>query len=224
MDLCDKLLKGTVQAPFRIYGGHIYFEDLVKHVDDELRGAYDTLMSAQLVLLWTTVETLAGDLWEAAVNFHPQGLASMNARGRATGQEGKSLPMSFLERNRYHIDDKMGTILKEHRRTAFQTFDNIKDTYQDTFPPECRASQDAFWDNRGVKTASAVRNLIVHRAGVVDDKFLRDCSGDSRVRGYNAGDQFYLDGESLSELQRDLTFFASELILEVDLWLDANPS
>ena len=32
------------------------------------------LMSQQLVAIWTIFETLAGDLWEAAVNVHPHGL------------------------------------------------------------------------------------------------------------------------------------------------------
>jgi hypothetical protein len=143
-------------------------EAAYRHSPDTYRPMFEALMSTQLIMAWTAFETLAGDLWEAAVNCHPQTLATLDSKSATADAkgEGKSLPMFFLERYHYDLREKMGTILKEHR-CNFQKLDGIIKAYRLAFPKMCEVSAEDFWANRDVKSLSATRNVIVHRAGPV---------------------------------------------------------
>src|SRR5207302_1450308 len=121
--------------------------------------------------IWTAFETLVGDLWEVAVNIHPHTLAAM--RGvKGQEAEGKQLPASYLERFQYDVKDKMGTILKEHR-CDFTSLSGIAEAYRLAFPRDCKIHAEEFWQDRNIKACCLIRNAIVHKAGIVDEEFLR---------------------------------------------------
>src|SRR5579864_5644027 len=222
----DGVLDGTVTPPFQLppplSPGVITVRGSLTEVGDEIGAVYDTMMSSQLILSWSAFETLAGDLWEEAVNAHPRILANMRAGVRANTrgtQESKTLPMRFLEMHGYDIKNKMGTILIEHRG-PFQTLDKIADAYQSTFPRgACSASSPEFWKNPDVRSACAIRNLIIHQAGVIDEDFSKQHRGDPRLSGYKPGERFALDGELMRKILPGLYLFAGELIRSVDTWI-----
>jgi hypothetical protein len=198
---------------------------LTRHVGSELRNAYDTLMSAQLVLVWTAFETLAGDLWEAAVNTHPQTLASLAGKSspNAPKGEGKSLPMSFLERHHYDLRDKMGTILREHR-CRFTSLEEIVKSYRLAFPEGSRLHEETFWEDGDVKSTTAIRNLTVHKAGLVDQEFKDSTTHDNQLAHWKIGEQFYLDGVLLRRLIPGLFEFSYQMVRAADDWINANPT
>jgi hypothetical protein len=55
--------------------------DLLSEKLGETRKGFEAILSSVIVQTWTAFETLAGDLWEAAINGHPSGLAEL--RGSA---------------------------------------------------------------------------------------------------------------------------------------------
>jgi hypothetical protein len=224
LQLSRDILQGKV-AGANTFSYMLHPSDFMSYVDEATRTIYDTLMSAELVLCWTAFETLAGDLWEAALNTRPQKLASLAAKNVPQGggkQEGKTVPLNFLERYGYDVKNRMGTILLEHRG-PFQTLKTIEGAYKGAFPAPCWAGADDSWDNRDVKTTCAIRNLIVHCAGVVDKAFLEQCDGDSRL-AYKEGDQLWLDAQLLSDLLNGLFSFVGNLIDSVDDWIASNPA
>jgi hypothetical protein len=60
------------------WSGDLPFRGIQSRLSDQI----ETLMLTQVVSVWTAFETLAGDLWEAALNAHPQGLSDL--RGNRT--------------------------------------------------------------------------------------------------------------------------------------------
>jgi len=206
--------------------------DVVHHVFLEFEGEedraseiYRTLMYSQLILSWTAFETLAGDLWEAALNVHPNTLASLfSKRPEQKDKDGnsrKSLPMSELERHRFDISRKMGTILRE--RVKFTTLDNITESYRSAFPPPARANSEAFWDNTDLKSVSVIRNLLVHKGGIVDEDFLDKRGADVRLATYKNGDMLRMTGGDVQEMTLGLLEFSRSLIEDVDSWIASNP-
>ena len=184
------------------------------HSDEEKEG-FDTLMSAQLVLAWTAFETLAGDLWEAAINLHHPTLVQKAA-------EGKSIQIRLLfEKHGFDLRNKMGTVLLDHLDRPFQSMKSMKKTYQSTFP-DGWVSQDSFWDDKDLRSTCSLRNLIVHKASIVDKKFLEDGKDDGRLLVFKEGHRFYLNGELLAELLTGLFAFSERLIQAVDGWIDRN--
>jgi hypothetical protein len=128
-------------------------------------------MSAQLVLAWTAFETLASDLWEAAINKHLETLVSK-------AWEGKSVPFIFVRDNGLDLKNQMGTILKKHLKDP--SFEEIVNQYQRTFS-EGDAGAVQFWTHSRIRLPYSLRNLIVHRG-------LAKLTTSSVTNGHKAGE------------------------------------
>jgi hypothetical protein len=213
--LSRDILSGRAQPPTSSFSYMFSITDFA-FVDDNTRDTYDTLMSMQLVLSWTAFETLAGDLWEAALNTHHSTLLQ-----KAPGDKPIKLKDLHLTYG-YDLRHKMGSVLRDVLGNPFQSFRTMKQVYLDTFT-EGNASAATFWDNKDVSSTFHLRNLTVHRAGIVDGQFLADCKADNRMQAYKRDERFYLDGHLLSELVRGLFTFARELIQSVDSWFQRHP-
>ena len=73
---------------------------------------------------WTAFETMAGDLWEAAINYRPQGLADLSGkkRHRKSGAEKfgvddpqkieKLVRLNDIRSHEWDTRNKMGSILQ----------------------------------------------------------------------------------------------------------------
>jgi hypothetical protein len=188
-------------------------------------GSLQAWLSSLLLGAWTAFETFAGDFWEAPRSVHPQTLASLFSKSatRDAKGRGKSLPMRHLEEDHYDLQNKMGTVLRDHRRN-FQRLDGVAEAYQRAFPKGCLVSRDMFWKNHEVRSLCAIRNVIVHRAGILDEAFQRQRCHDPRLAHYKVGDQLSLDGELVQQMIGGLVAFIETLITEVAGWILANPA
>jgi hypothetical protein len=99
----------------------------------------------------------------------------------------------------------------------------MRDAYRVTFPKGCAADSEPFWKDANVRAASALRNVIVHNAGVVDNDFKEKRGAHLNLSHYDLNDQIVLDGELLQSLLQGLINFARTLIQAVDVWIVANP-
>jgi hypothetical protein len=226
-EVTEDVLAGKTALPFRPDSAASFDAvHLQNYLNDDELSNIETLMSSQILLTWTAFETMAGDLWEKAINAHPKTLASLasKASGSVKRQgDGKLLPMSYLERHDYKIEQKMGTILRDHR-FRFQKTDDIERAYRSAFPEtECNAGRKDFWTNPAFRAISAMRNVIVHKAGKIDDEFVKKRGTDPRLSHYRDGDQLLLDGELIQTLFREFFRFAQSLIESVDTWIADHP-
>jgi hypothetical protein len=98
-DLKQCYLSGVDRPPYPLLRSAGSLE-LLEHLSVPARDAIANLMVLQVVSAWTAFETLAGDLWEAALNLHPQILALLRGtsgriekQARTKGQcESREVP------------------------------------------------------------------------------------------------------------------------------------
>jgi hypothetical protein len=162
-------------------------EDVPSTWDD---GLYATL-SAMVTTGWTTFEVLATDLWEAALNYQPRHLSDLSGtRKRISGKAGSigrekeeakqeergavSPPdllnvMRRVTRGTYNAGELMGTILKEN--FAFHKLSGIRQAYSAAFSKKSDGVDTAL-ANISLDKLNLVRNLLLHKSGIVDQKFL----------------------------------------------------
>src|SRR5262249_13752989 len=65
------ILQGKISRDPLVFSPVLHAADFGDCADEQTRNVYDTLMASQLILAWTAFETVAEDLWVAAVNSHP---------------------------------------------------------------------------------------------------------------------------------------------------------
>jgi hypothetical protein len=209
-------------------GGANYQEETVralKHsimhvqsmVDDQnFRPGLEAWMSALIVGAWTVFETLTGDLWEAALNCHPAGLSDL--KGKTSG-EGKSVPLRSLQQFKYDLSKSMGTLLKEKR--GFDRLEDIRFNYAEAFF-EDHQQIDAVLADKSIDTLSVTRHLIVHRGGIVDQKYLDRTKSLPNAPKALIGNPIQLDGEIIFALVDPVMKLGLNLIVAVDNWLASH--
>jgi hypothetical protein len=174
-------------------------------------------LSAQIVSSWTAFETLAGDLWEAALNSHPHGLSELKGKN-APGE--KTVQIGLLQKYSFDISNAMGTLLKETR--TFDSLEDIRKNYALAFYTDDAKITEALSGNL-LDTLSSVRNLLVHRGGVVDELYLRRTKSLLLAPKSDIGERIKLDGDIVEELSSAMKLLGASLVQAVDEWLIAHP-
>jgi hypothetical protein len=66
----------------------------------------DAWLSAQVSGVWTAFEALAEEIWIAALNAHPKGLAELNGTKKGSGED-KKIDLLLLQRFGYDLSESM---------------------------------------------------------------------------------------------------------------------
>jgi hypothetical protein len=188
----------------------------------------DAMLSAAITGTWTAFETMAGDLWETALNVHPNILAQL--RGKKKRQDAgpdeddddkenkKYVPLSEILRFQYDLRNNMGSV--HRRQRLFDRLSGIREAYSQAFSKDF-ADVDKALSPQGIDALNAVRNLIVHRSGVVDQDYERKCKY-LPVPKAELGKPILLDGEITRGLMLPVIVAAFDLLKAVDRWFGAN--
>src|SRR5262249_796210 len=135
-------------------------------------------------------------LWVESVNSHPQRLASLSGVANrieklaatresdtvdqdlseietVEGEEKKVhlRDLGKLTNETYNLASTMGTLLKD--RFRFITLTGIRRAYSSAFSKHYSAIDRAL-ANPALDALSLVRNVIVHKAGIVDQRYFKD--------------------------------------------------
>jgi hypothetical protein len=175
-------------------------------------------LSAQIVSSWTAFETLAGDLWEAALNSHPHGLSELKGK-KAQGE--KTVQIGLLQKYSFDVSKAMGALLKEKR--PFDRLEDIRENYELAFYTDVAKISEAL-SNDLLDTLSSVRNLLVHRGGVVDERYLRRTKNLQLAPQAVIGERIKLDGDIVERLSLAMQLLGASLLHAVDEWLVAHPA
>jgi hypothetical protein len=212
-----------------------------------IRYAVEAWMDSLILGTWTAFETLAGDLWVAAVNASPDRLAllsgiekriSRRADDRTTKGETDSSPGDELQasqsdkvvslrdihrltRGSYNLTGKVGDLLRD--RFKFTTLQGIREAYSSAFSDkEKRARTKAIDDalaSKDLNTLSAVRNLIIHKARVADIEYTEKVKNAPPALRLKKGETLRLDGAICRSLIDPVVESSMKLITAVDSWL-----
>jgi hypothetical protein len=173
-----------------------------------------TLLEAEIAAVWTAFETLSGDLWEESLNSHPRGLSDL--KGKERPSKIKSAGQSAKTISETAIDDGMGSRLRSHFH--FSGLGGIRTAYQCAFHERCGAINQAL-NNSALDVLSAVRNLLVHKVGICDDKYLALSNSINTLPKLEIGQQLKLDGGSAARFTGPAIACATDLLLAVDKWI-----
>jgi hypothetical protein len=191
-----------------------------------IRPGIEAILEAQIVAVWGAFETLAGDLWVECVNQRPRlGFIALGTEPKSEDPEehSKQIKKKYaftVEKLRDpNIGTKMGTLLRDDR-TKFTRLAWIFDAYCTVFGDEPKIS-DAL-DGKKLKQLSALRNVLVHKAGFVDDEFWQKARGHARLEQFEKGKRIAVDGNLCAEFCGEGVRCSVGLIKFADDWLEAN--
>jgi hypothetical protein len=199
------------------------------------------LMSLQLVAVWTIFETLAGDLWESALNAHPNILASLSGSmtandknaerpdpkhrpPRTQKQQTRTLSLSTLQFHRFDISEKMGSVLLDEEAASFLRLSNIRDAYVRAFSENHIDIRDAIYDH-SLDALSICRNVIVHKAGICDQETIDRLYPEVQklLPEIRLKHRLELDGQILGAILTPAIEACCKLIRAVDAWIVHHP-
>ena len=199
-----------------------------------VRDHFIILMTTQIVSCWTAFETLARDLWIAAVNARPRiGVRVMGAEDDPgddddTADKKRKVKFPFsvkiLEKWDYDLTNHMGDALS-HERWKFDRKDNSEKAYKAAFGKECQDEIESIFDSKELGWLCAIRNNLVHRAGIVDDDLKRqtkNCPGLETIQA-DGTSRIPIEGKLCRNLVDSGCKAGVELAKMVDAWLVQNP-
>jgi hypothetical protein len=197
----------------------------------QLEKQIDSFTSSLVIQAWTVFESLSEDLWEAALNAHPTILAGLSGKPRSkyksnepqaqAGESGVKVTFNDLQIHQFDVKSQMGTILKESA-VSFRSLPAIRDAYHRAFAKQ-HVSIDKILDDPGLQYAAAVRNLLVHKRGIVDSEFKEQISSISDVPPIAVNDQFPLTGKLCAQLADSCRSCAVSLVVAVHAWIIGHP-
>jgi hypothetical protein len=194
----------------------------------------ETYAGSLVIQAWTVFESLSEDLWEAALNSHPTVLASLSGKprskykaatqrvpeGRSTDSEAR-VSFNDLQANAFDVRSKMGTILKD--TVSFRSLARIREAYHRAFAKQSKSIDDIL-DDPGLQYAAAVRNLLIHKRGIVDAEFLKQIASIPNAPALAVKDKFRLTGKLCAELSDSCRSCAVWLVSAVHAWIIGHPA
>jgi hypothetical protein len=135
--------------------------------------AIQTQALNSLVNIWTIFESTSKDIWILLMNeFQSKFLNNIldsKTDNEIDGITGKQISISLLGKYGFNVNHKLGEILSF--KYDFTSCTGIKKAFIDLN----KANKDAlmFLDNQDLFKLELIRNLIVHKAGRIDEEFIK---------------------------------------------------
>lgn len=165
-------------------------EFLLKTVSNsELINASNILQQQGIVLLWGAFEILAKDAFIIYVDKNPISIKSLQENPSTKNRfELQKFTSEILIEHEFDLSNNMGKVIG--RNQDFSDIVTIKETYDTLFPDS--VSERNILREKDLWNLSQKRHLIVHRRGIVDQKFLNKTGLE-----LNVGDEINISPEKL---------------------------
>jgi hypothetical protein len=192
--------------------------------------SFELAMMSYITSAWTIFETATGDVWEAALNHRPHGLADLNGKKRykkrderRVGDEAvkleKLVRLDTIRRYEWDTRNKMGSILRD--KFAFTTLSGIRDAYESAFYKKANDIDKTILSDY-FDQLSALRNVIVHKSAICDAEYMRRSKDISALPKFQIGEKIQLHGKMVANLVHYSTQTTFKLLFAVDQWLVEN--
>ncbi len=186
--------------------------------------AVQTTMAAMLIGLWTAFESMAQDTWIASVNARPVPLAQRVLEPGArleTGEQTKSVSWKVISGAGFDLRGTMGDTLLRERKVDFQSLKMIRAAYNVAFAGEIEPIFKLH--NTELFRLETVRNLFVHKGGLVDRKFVERMGNEPDMKD-KIGRSLSVNGEYVAHKANVVAVCSTQLLQAVDKWLLDNPT
>lgn len=195
----------------------------------DLRMGIEAIISGLVIASWTAFETLAGDSWKSALNFHPKRLAALSGKWHVEERidsdeidesneelSDKKIELRDLQTSDYDLSKRMGTVLR--RRYKWGVLESIRRAYSDAFARDFRDLKSAI-EHPSIDALSAARNVLVHKAGIVDTEFQKRHKGWPEFSTAVVDEPLELTGPIVRDLLTASLGNATKLLEAIDKWL-----
>lgn len=177
------------------------------------------LLYSGCVSCWSLFECAMRDAWVAAINSRPlrlaqAAIASQTDDPEIEGISGKYVSVGLLAKHSFDLRGCLGTLLVQ--KFDFTGVSGIRKAFRAAFGN--KPNFDQFLSDNRLSRLEATRHLIVHRAGLVDDEYIRRTQ-DAMIKGI----QLPLTTSIITELANVAVVSGSDILLELDSWLVENP-
>jgi hypothetical protein len=203
----------------------------------------DAFVSLQLVTMWTAFESMAGDLWVAAVNARPASLGknaftfrpkrSDDAADPTTAEietrekESKGVPFHLLAGYGFDLSNSMGDYFKSTKKFDFNRLRGIREMYGATFGPTHKNELRDIWgtaEPESLRALELLRNVIVHCGGILDKQFKKQSQDIPSLASLAENEHVPLSEPMLQAFSVTVAERGMKLIRFVDDWLRSNPT
>jgi hypothetical protein len=202
-------------------------------LSDEVKPAYETLMHTMIVMAWTAFEVLAEDLWVTCLNARPRlGFIALDAEPdpgdtEAEAERKKNRKVAFpawmLRVPEFDSQKCMGTALREMGKWDFANRMKAGEAYSKVFR-DSATDLDAFFGSDDLRWVAAIRNTLVHNAGIADAEFVKLAKRHPTLGAVKENQAIPIDGMLMLETLRAACIHGVGLIRWVDEWMKRNPT
>ena len=168
----EKIAEGAVVE------GKNMFKQMLEKNEIGLRETYDAILDSSTVWIWCSFEVLMRELWKQSLNEGGKYLGNVvikksQSEDRRTDKiQGKYIRLDYLAKYNYDISKDLGTILLD--KFDFTSCKGICEAYNCAFPRSENIEKALI--SKKLSELEAVRNVIVHNAGIIDSDFCRRTS------------------------------------------------
>ncbi len=177
---------------------------------DPAKEGIEAALAAMVMSSYAAFETLAADLWIAAVNRH-----SMLAANWIDKNSERQLPASVIAGYNFNVSNKMGSVLQDTKKVAFEFLYDIRGNYSDAFKGAIDVAFEPFEE---LQKAEKTRHLFAHRGGLIDRKFKDDMAKFPEYINAEIGDRLRLTGPVTRNHIDACAKAGCELLIAVDNW------
>jgi hypothetical protein len=181
-----------------------------------MQKSVEALFVSLLLDAWTAFECLASDLWATGVDKGPSDIVARLHVSSSKFQKGDE---NLTPENVHSLDSdaktQHGSFLRETGRVSFQKLENIKLYYSIAFGNNAKKLFD---ETAGgyIHALSSVRNILIHKSGIADKKFVEQAQRFPELKNIKAGQQVLLDGALVLKLRMAAGDMGNALIHLVD--------
>jgi hypothetical protein len=181
--------------------------------EQNMRRPMRALLYSCAVFAWSAVESALKDAWVTAVNLQPlplghRSVLALRGDGVADGITSKRVSVGLLAKYGFGLRDKIGTILAG--KYDFTGTDGMRAAYSAAFGKE-EIIESALSSDQ-LSRLEAIRHVIAHRAGLVDEEFIRRTGGE----GQTVGSLLSITEKTLCELIDSAISATTTVLRQVD--------
>ena len=198
----------------------------IRHIEAELkssegmRSSMDAIFTSIILQSWTAFESLAADLWVAAVDNGPERLCRLVINSGSLKKSDESITPKDLFDLQYDARTHLGSFLRDTRRVSFQSLKEISKTYGIGF--EKKGAEIFLKTNSGeIFLLAAFRNVFAHRNGSIDKDFTTQVKDFPEFVTWCPPDIIKLDGQLVGRLRDAATQMGFVLVSFLDQYITA---
>lgn len=173
-----KKLNDFVQAKFE--ANKLEHSEQGRRALNELRAKIPPIEDAiriqalnSLAHIWTIFESTTKDIWVFLLNnfqsLFLNNILDSKTDSEVEGVNGKFISISLLGKFDFNVNNRLGDILSN--KYDFTSCSGIRRAFGDL--DKSKTNYFQFLSDQELFRLESIRNLVVHKAGIIDDQFLR---------------------------------------------------